>query len=446
VIQSIQRFFSPKIFFGTVAFFAFLVLCKIHYSDGDDAFFDSYAHSMNLVDYLQWRYVTWTGRLGAESVVFGTFTLGIWFWRFVNAIMVAALPACLYHILKPENKLTGFSAIRLPLILVIGYLLMDIMTFGHAAIWVNGSIFYTWAIVAALIILIPFFKYLKGQKYSPKHLIYSIPLSLFAVTSIEQIGFSVICIWVAGLCYKLYRKECVPKAIWIELAVFIFAFAILYFAPGNASRIATETENWYPQFAALSIAEHSFITLQWMLSSFANEGKALFILLWLASILSAPKKLKSSIPAALFIIAALLPFAKIELFSDIGLNAIDPAIRPETFPSISGMSLCNWVAFTWWSIATVFTGILLWNHGKAKLFTLFILAIATEALMYFSPTIYASGERVFYIADWILLGIAIHIWHSIQNEKHKNAYAIFVICIGILNAVSQVPIILSKLG
>ena len=38
---------------------------------------------------------------------------------------------------------------------VSGYLLMAIMTVGYAAIWINGSIFYTWSFTCGIWALVP---------------------------------------------------------------------------------------------------------------------------------------------------------------------------------------------------------------------------------------------------------------------------------------------------
>ena len=127
-------------FFG-----AFLLLTQVGYSDGDDAFFYQYTHEMGFFEYLSWRYQTWVGRMSGEAMVYIAFSLGIWFWRIVNAMMLVLLPC---GVLKLAEKAAGIRTKNfLPgesVAVVSGYLLMAIMTVGYAAIWINGSIFYTW--------------------------------------------------------------------------------------------------------------------------------------------------------------------------------------------------------------------------------------------------------------------------------------------------------------
>ena len=74
--------------FFVVCFFG--VFCLIRYSDGDDAIFDEMVSTRSFFDYLKFRYETWTGRMGGESMVYVVFRCGgIWFWRVANALMVA---------------------------------------------------------------------------------------------------------------------------------------------------------------------------------------------------------------------------------------------------------------------------------------------------------------------------------------------------------------------
>ena len=52
--------------------------------------------------------------------------------------------------IRTKNFLPGESVA-----VVSGYLLMAIMTVGYAAIWINGSIFYTWSFTCGIWALVP---------------------------------------------------------------------------------------------------------------------------------------------------------------------------------------------------------------------------------------------------------------------------------------------------
>ena len=250
-----------------------------------------------------------------------------------------------------------------------------------------------------------------------------------------------------GIIFSKFQKKSVSSLLYVESSALLALFAIVLAAPGNTLRIVTETETWFPAFKELSVGEHAFISAQWLLSSFANEGKIFFALIWIAVLLSAASKSKPVIvTAALFSAVALLPLAGITPLADMGINYIDPAVRPEVFPSLAQATPMNILAMIWWFAATVFTLFLIQKHLGAKSAILFIVAILCEAMMFFSPTIYASGERVFYVTDWILVFIILNQVSKIPSEKRKLIFFSLALILTILNEVTQASELLAKLN
>jgi hypothetical protein len=424
---------------GIIFLAAFAVFCKIHYSDGDDAFFDSCVKSMSFLDYLKERYLTWTGRVGGETAIYITFTLGIWFWRVVNAFMVTALPTLVFLTVKKfypgvAGATPTWSDLRLFLLTCSGFLLMDIVTCGHGAIWISGSVFYTWALVSALACIYLTLDFFTGGSLSTKKILASIPFGLFALTSIEQIALLLLAYFIGGISLRIIRKEKIPAILYVELAIFLTTFAIVLAAPGNSLRITAEAEAWFPTFKALPLGERAFISVQWLTSSFANEGKILFLLIWIATLFSATPKSKPTIVAtALFSAVAILPLAGITALADTGISYIDPAVQPEVFPSIANATALNFIAMAWWLTAAAFTLFLIYKYLGKKGASLFTVAILCEAMMFFSPTIYASGERVFFVTDWILAFIILSLFSKITSEKHRNIFFSVALILAVLN-------------
>ena len=152
-MQSLVNYINEKkwVLCVALAFFAVCFFCVfglIHYSDGDDAIFDEMTSTRGFFEYLKFRYETWTGRMGGESMVYVVFHCGgIWFWRVVNALMVVALPLCLMNLcaITASRKLvcpcrstcdvqgafSNWDTLRLFVLALAGYLLMDVMTFGE---------------------------------------------------------------------------------------------------------------------------------------------------------------------------------------------------------------------------------------------------------------------------------------------------------------------------
>ena len=436
-----------------VCFFG--VFCLIRYSDGDDAIFDEMVSTRGFFEYLKFRYETWTGRMGGESMVYVVFRYGgIWFWRVVNALMVAALPLCLLNlcfISAGRSLACPWAKIRLFVLALSGYLLMDVMTFGHAAVWVNGSIFYTWSIVCGLLAVTPAVKSVYADGYRKWELAYAIPLGVVAAMSIEQIGASLVAFVLISLVTVWLRQRRIDTGLIAQAAIVMAAFAVLFVAPGNALRAEAEYVDWLPpEFRNLGAGGHMFLTFQWLVSSFANEGRLFFLGIWALGVMlllrRGDKDFRWIVPAAVFGVTALLPFAHVNVFSDVGLYGIDPAVPLTKLPSWEAMTVMNKVALFWWTAAVAFTVPFLWKVCKSLLpLLVFAGAVACEFVMHFSPTMYASGERVYYLTSILFLFVIVRMYMALDSEKWKNAFVASAVVAGLLNAAVQASVILSKM-
>lgn len=448
----------------------FGILSRMGYSDGDDVFFHYYSTSMGFFEYLCWRYQTWVGRMAGEALVYLTFNLGLWFWRVVNAVMIVLLPA---GILRLSCKAAGYkdyyeyvakqqsshkifwSTLRYPVFLAAGYLLMSVMTLGYSAVWVNGSIFYTWTFTAGVWAMMPLCDIaFETGAFSKKQLIYAIPCSVIAAMSIEQMGAVLIAFEVLTILCILLRKQKMDITIIIQFIITAAAFIFLFLAPGNAIRVESEIVNWMPKYREMTFGSHFFMTVQWILSSFANESKDFFIGIWLVGILFLQEQKENSKSkavyqaiAALFTAAALLPYAGFYGLSEMGLGGMNIEECITELPGWQSMTAQNKAAFFWWFFAVLFTLIFLWKITEHSVFIsmVYLGGIASEAVLFFSPTIYASGARVYYLTDLMYLFVILWLLMRIRSEKKKNGFVIAMLVLGVVNFISQYSVMLLKL-
>ena len=114
------------------------------------------------------------------------------------------------------------------------------------------------------------------------------------------------------------------------------------------------------------------------------------------------------------------------------------------------VSVQNWVAIVWWTCALVFTLVLLWHleqglRDKAVAALLVLAACASEAIMYFSPTMYASGARVFFVAQillWLTLG---RLCGKLFKQQGDWPLVALVGAAGVLNFINGIPTLLKYL-
>lgn len=438
-------------------FLAALILCgQISYSDGDDAYFYSMAHSMPFFPYLKMRYIGWEGRMTSEAMTYIAFYFGKTFWQFANAAMLTLLPAGLVHILKKMARdLTERESFFLSLAVCLTILSLGIEVIGYGAFWITGSTFYLWSIVAGIWAVMPFVELVYGKarktdqrngsyvgavysQYVPvarrndasaeltkgrpvpiKMFLYAIPCGFIAAMGQEQIAAVVIAFGILALVYDFRRERRIAWLPFLEIIIMITALFVLFISPGTGARSQAEVTQWMPQYATMSLGNHIFITLQWILSSFANEGKMLFCMIWLLGAWILWKENKGNRVSGMligisviFALVALLPYVGIHVFSEMGMGVTDITQCVNQVATPASLSGQNWLALVWWLMAVVFTIVLLWRleerlRDKAVMCLMVLAACASEAIMFFSPTMYASGARVYFMSQillWLVIG------------------------------------------
>lgn len=458
----------------------YVVLQFVGFSDGDDTYFYEYTHSMGFLEYLGWRYETWVGRMTAEALVYITFNLGLAFWRPVNALMIVLLPmGVLYLATKaariPTGTLRGWydktpactnrrfteQGLGASLLAVIAYLLMSAMTLGYAAIWVNGSIFYTWSFTAGIWAMAPFadFVFAEEPYQTPKKrfvcsmqgcdwrkFVVTIPCAVIASMSIEQMGAVLLVFELLAVIYGMLKWRRVHPLMVIQTVATLLAFFILFAAPGNDVRVATEIVTWMPQYETLSFTEHLFITIHWMISSFANENKLFFCGIWIAGIMLLLAKEQRTVwdyifagIAAVYTVAALLPYAGIETFCNLGMKYVDTNSCVTAVPVFANMTSQSIFAMIWWMMALIYTFVFLWRVSGCQITLLlaYLAGIASEAIMFFSPTMYASGARVYYLTDWLYLFIIFCLIFGLKEKKKQYFMYAVLTALGMINFLCQ---------
>lgn len=441
-----------------------VVLSFIGYSDGDDAFFLEYCGSMGFFEYLQWRYETWTGRMASEGMMHIFFNLDLWVWRIVNAGMLVALPVALVALknrVVPENEentenaRNGRKLVNL-VVAILFYLLLDIKAFGYSTIWITGSMNYLWPMVCGIVALCVVANVafdVERERVPAWKFVAASACALIATMSSEQMGAVLLAFELICILEKIWKKKTVGAGIIVLTTVTVGAFLVSSLSPGNELRIVAAIEHNMPQFEALSIGERAFILIQWLVSSFANENAAFLIAIWLIGILLLWVNLKNSKPeeksalrtkvylavSSAFLVAAIVGKCGVTALNDMGINLANLTGLVEQVPLAADMSVVQWTALVWWILALAFTLFFLWevSNGSVLILLNYLGAIASEVILIFSPTIYSSGERVFFLAGLMLLFIVMILYEALPKGKVRVVYVGALMCISLGNLLLQ---------
>lgn len=204
-----------------------------------------------------------------------------------------------------------------------------------------------------------------------------------------------------------------------------------------------------PQYPSLTFGQHLFITAQWLISSFANENKLFLAGIWMIGILLLKERRKDGSNdrsdsvwmcfAGIFTVVSCLPFLGITVLSDVGMDIGDIMLCIDRVPEVSDLTTQNVIALIFWGVALIFTFAYLWKitGHKITLLLAYLAGIASEAIMYFSPTMYASGARVYYLTDLLYLYIILTLSMKLKQDKWRKAFEIGMMGMGILHFLYQ---------
>lgn len=438
-MSSAERKRSEKIFRYLLIFFTFFgalaVCCLIRYSDGDDAFFlKQIAAHGGFFDFTSYLTKTMNGRIAATAMLWFVFKLPIWFWRFCNAFVITAFVLVLSEILSVFRKDDELK---------IGNIILSLGTFavagagviGYSCLWITGSVNYLWPVASGLVSIYPVLLFVfKGRRFSPVSWLISFVCGLVTTLSQEQAAAVYVCFLLIILIYYCAGKKefCIPLA--ILTAIMIAAAVILVVSPFTAERTDRELR-WLPEYATMNLSQKLFITVQWMIHSFTHGLRFVLVLLWvyLGIAFIKAKKYALGIIPFLFSLIAVVPVFFAKFLIDVGLNDLDMTKSVSRAPRFSDLSAVQTGMIAFWIAVLIATLVLiLLNKKDGKVpysdALLFLAALASCAIMFFSPSIYASGERTLFVAAVLLMLTAGKVRPAVGNIKQE---LLFIAQIGI---------------
>lgn len=430
-ISKFERLLQPLLILAVFAI-GFLACCLITYSDGDDAFFlKTVSEHPSFWDFTSHLTRTMNGRITATASLWVIFSNSIRLWRFLNAAVITLLTLVISNIsktiLKKENMETGvllFSA--------ASFAIMGVGIMGYSCLWITGSVNYLWPCVAGLAALTPFIKSVFDENYTAKNFSYIISaiLGMYACLAQEQIGAVIIC---SSLIIIVYNKIKTKKFNIYQIIPFVLmlaAFVLLVASPANANRGEKEILRWLPEYAGFTFWDKLFITVQWLLHFTANSLRYIFIFLWgcLGINFLKEKRKIAFIICIILIVVAILPLLGADCLTNLGLNELDMTKKVENAPEFEDLNIHQISAGVWWIFCIVITAVLVFLSAKVKTlkFTrllIYLAAFASAAIMIFSPTIYASGERTLFVTA-VLLTVLTSTFIDFKSQKisHKLLY------------------------
>lgn len=421
-------------------FFIMLVVNFFVKLYSDDIFFRAQSSQFGAIDYLQQRYFSWSGRISAEFFAWSILSFNLSIWKVLNSIVITFLAYGIYRIVYNDKGLNTKENNKFKIIscCLLGYI--NISVLSSTFFWATGSIYYLWITTFAIYSLIPFIDFAKNQF---NHNIFKCNLLLLcgtiAALGQEQSMLTLITLSFLAQFYVYITRKEIKLVLLIYSFIYVALGIFMILAPGNKIRFLSEQERWYPSFASLSYLEKTKLGLAWFIESVIREGKIILIVLFLliAFILYIRRNARYKfylLPIVNIIILLIPSFKIIDLFfpnNSFIREYINKFIISNKFNIKSLVDFYQRPYFIWSIILfSIFIYIFL-IYGKSIkaliISILLVLVFASSALLFYSPTIFASGHRVFFNSYLLLIFVIAILIFEIKKYLQRKILITFCI-------------------
>lgn len=364
-----------------------------------------------LLDWLAWRYETWSGRIVPETFIWAITPAPLvwwWFGSIVVWLVTILLAVRLLVVIRPATGWLGRSAMALGAFAVL--FLCDRGVLQWAVFWVTGSLVYWWIVPFALAASLAAVEVLYRGARRVWVTVVSAVSALIAAVSSEQIGATlivlgvVLCIaWFSRLRSRAALGGAADAAVLAPTIAAVAGAVVLFASPGNAARVVHDEELWLPGFSSTPLVDRLTGGLQFTVDAMVNHTGILLPLIWLAliaTVVISKRRDRLAVATVGVSLAGLATVVGARLLQLPFLTYFAPAwqVRPDGIVEIAVL-----VLWTLALIATAAAPVVLWRDRSGLIHSLLIAAAyGSTFVISMSPTMYASGPRVFFISSIVL--------------------------------------------
>ncbi len=356
-------------------------------------------HVLNLIKEHEnfWSYITWTyqnlnGRIFANTLMYFFLKYNLLlFWRLLSITALLSIAYCICRFFGQAVSLKRLN-ITLLLVFCLGYRVLS-----SSMLWFTGAIFYLWPIAMTLYLLVAVSdsvylnQSIKLEEKYGMHVLLGILVMLWS----EQAALVLLGFIMLRFIHSFLVKRKLDIAVLLNIVIWITFFLLLVLAPSQSVRASNSSIYGY---AVLTNGIVYFLEngVFWTFKSIFYEQRILVLLLGIITIVCVDKQ-KRSLLLSTFVI--LLPGGIVPLIiSGLGSSAYaDFNIYIYGFECFAGTTLTftKIVPYLYWTVYTfIMIALILLNIRNRFTTGIIILAsIATLVVMWFSPTMYASGNR-----------------------------------------------------
>lgn len=364
--------------------------------DHDDLFFSTVFHSKTLLEFLEWRYYTWTGRIPIEGLMVLTINHP-WYWKIIIPVSTVAIAASISILAgyKKDSVIYITSFVLGAMLLLINYNVIK-----DAMWWVTGSYNYLQPIAAGLVSIV-----IHSRKNNFGYILKTISLFLVMFSCFNE-QFLIMVLIPYVILYTIFQKDYSSYNLFYLIVVFIFLVFTLT-APGNQERLAAEVR-WIPDYVNLGLIEKITLGFDKLSSHISNEN-ILFNFFIVFIFYLAIQKREFSFPSLIAIFILLLKIITFFLFMS-KLSVINILNNPNILDFGQIARLSTFIPYIYsllvlFSCIQIISSLCKDNSDLIIWIIPFILAIGSVVMLGMSPTVYTPGFRVLFVFDLLIIFI-----------------------------------------
>lgn len=422
---------------------------------GDDVWFPQVASSFSWpTEWVSHRYLSWSGRIPIEALLPFFLSQNIWLWRLINTGAFLLLVAALYRhgsIYRSEYR-AGLHFWLYWFFVLISIFLVNRYVLEQGMLWATGSINYLWPSACLLVALVPFTRIAGGERAVKPVEIACSALALCYASFHEQTAIVLVCfMMITQILYFYKAREINPACLFLSLMAIINS-VLLFAAPGNAIRYVKEIERFYPDFDTLTITEKLYeglnytILNHWLYDSYKPFLIIILLTLYLVTWSGHTRWVRYLAAVPLFYLVICLLAARV--FGD-SYGALLNLNIYETQGSLSIMAGTLDYAISPLPIATGVLVLLLpplmWFHLKDPIRRVLLVlfygaSLCSSLAMSFVPTVYASGYRIFFLSDMLMVMVGLMLLDMVLDSM-KTMPKWFTLCYVVFAAMALTEIL-----
>lgn len=318
----------------------------------------------------------------------------------------------------------------------------------YGMFWATGSMNYLWPTACLCIALIPFSRLLIGENVRIRWWWMASPALVYGSFQ-EQTSLVLVCFSLVALAsYRVTQKKySVPGVMLAVLA--IVGLLLLFLAPGNFVRMEAETVRHYPDFNLMPLLQKAYNGANYtLLNHWFYDSVKPFLTIVILTCYFGFKKSTSHVVKA----ASLIPLCYIlicMLFTRVLGGEFAQLLNLDIYDATNGelgkqiIELNFLPVFIGCLVLLLIPGVWVCTFERTETLTKLLLfycaGIFSSFILSFCPTIFASGYRVFFVPDIMMIIVALLLFtESLDYLDLKNKIFVGSYCLLAISGCSKI--------